>query len=129
LKISILKDIETRDDIKLLVDTFYRDLIKDKHVGPFFTDVVKINWEEHFPKMYDFWETMLLGKMVYKGNPMLTHIELSRKMPLEAPHFERWLSLWQSTLQNLYTGPVSDMAFQKASQIAGLMMYKVGKHS
>jgi len=124
-----LKDIENRADIKLIVDTFYKYLIKDELVGPFFTDVIKIKWEEHFPKMYDFWETTLLGNMVYKGNPMLTHIELRKKMSLEPPHFERWLSLWQSTIHCLFKGPVSDMAFLNANQIAELIKDKVGKYS
>jgi hemoglobin len=124
-----MTDIENRKDIELLVDTFYKKVIKDDIIGLFFTQVVILNWEKHMPVMYDFWETMLLGNMVYKGNPMLAHIELSKKRSLEPQHFERWLSLWKKTIDETFTGPMATLAFQKATQIAELMKFKVEKHA
>jgi len=37
------KDIETEADVKLLVDTFYAQVLKDDVIGFIFTDVAKIS--------------------------------------------------------------------------------------
>lgn len=122
---TILKDIETRADIELLINEFYKGVIEDDVIGFFFTKVVKLDWKTHIPVMYDFWETTLLGNMIYKGNPMLKHIELSKKEPLKAKHFKRWLSLWETTIRENFEGKKAKEAIQKANQIADLMLFKV----
>lgn len=65
-----MRDIENREDIILLVNTFYDDVKADKTIGDIFNKVVAVNWDEHLPKMYDFWEGILLGGGAFKGNPM-----------------------------------------------------------
>ena len=54
-----MKDIETIEDIELLVNTFYSKVRKDDVIGFLFNDVAKTNWEEHLPKMYLFWRALL----------------------------------------------------------------------
>lgn len=58
---------------------------------------------------------------------MLVHVLISKKEMIEKEHFNQWLSLWQETLQENFTGKKAEMAYQKAEQIAGLMAFKV-KH-
>ena len=120
-----LKDIQTREDIKLLVDAFYQRIMVDDVIGFFFTKVIPLNLEKHLPIMYDFWETILLGNITYKGNPMLKHIDLNRKEPLKPKHFERWLELWETTLQENFRGKNADEALNRAKQIGALMQFKV----
>ena len=120
-----MPDIKKRADIELLVDAFYEQVIEDKIIGQFFTEVVKLDWEVHIPIMYNFWETILLDNMVYKGNPILKHIQLSQKRMLEPHHFERWLELWEKTTQTHFEGPKAEEAISRAKQIASLMKYKV----
>ena len=60
-------DITNRDDIKLLVDDFYKKVQADELLGPVFSHV---NWPHHLPIMYDFWSSMLLGDQSYRGNPL-----------------------------------------------------------
>ena len=122
-----MKDIENRKDIELLINSFYELVIKDDQIGHFFNQVVDLDWDKHFPIMYDFWETTLLGSGGYSGNPMLKHIALNDKKRLEPKHFERWLELWKSTIVENFSGNTADKAIARASQIAGLMEYKVGQ--
>ncbi len=89
----MLKDIQNRSDIEFLIDEFYKQVIHDDLIGHFFTKVIQLDWAKHIPIMYDFWETILLGNMKYKGNPMVKHLELSKKEALKPKHFERWLAL------------------------------------
>ena len=120
-----MKDIENRQDIEKLVDEFYKKVRVDDVIGHFFMDLVEINWDKHMPVMYDFWETTLLGNLKYKGNPMSKHFDLNKKQLLEPDHFERWLSLWESTIKDHFVGEVAEEAIQRARQIAGLMKYKM----
>ena len=51
-------DILNRKDIETLVDTFYDKVQKDNIIGYVFNDVAQTNWDNHLPKMYDFWEVI-----------------------------------------------------------------------
>ncbi len=123
-----VKDLETREDIVYLVDAFYKQTVSDSVIGHFFTEVVQLDFAAHMPVMYDFWESTLLGNHVYKGNPMLKHIALSKKSPITPAHFERWLSLWLDTVNRLFEGQKADETKSKAQQIAALMQYKVAEY-
>ncbi|HAW51471.1 MAG TPA: sec-independent protein translocase TatC [Flavobacteriales bacterium] len=93
-------------------------------MGFFFNEVVNVNWKKHKPVMYDFWETMILGNMIYQGNPMLRHLELTRKEPLKKEHFDRWMELWSETVTEFFSGKNADEAVLRAQNIATLMQYK-----
>jgi hemoglobin len=119
------KDIHNREDIILLVDTFYKNVALNKQIGPVFTDVAKVDWSHHLPKMYDFWESILFGKAIYKGNPMLTHFALNEQTPLQTEAFETWKNLFFQTVDDLFVGENADLIKQKAQSIADLMHFKI----
>ncbi|MCT4623069.1 MAG: group III truncated hemoglobin [Schleiferiaceae bacterium] len=122
-----MSDIESREDVKTLVDTFYAKVLKDETIGYLFTEVAKISLETHMPIMYDFWESVLFGKSVYKGNPMTKHFELNKKSPLLPEHFARWKELWFETLNELFEGERANEAKTRANTIAYLMESKMPK--
>ena len=122
-----MHDISNRDDIEMLVNSFYKKVVSDPEIGNFFNQVVKLDWAVHIPIMYDFWETTLLGIPKYKGNPMIKHIDLNQKSPLLAHHFDRWLELWKGTLSELFSGQKADDALIKAIQISQLMQIKIAQ--
>jgi hemoglobin len=122
------KDIESRADIELLVDTFYAQVLEDDIIGFIFTDIAKISMETHMPTMYNFWETILLGNTAYKGNPMSKHFQLNKKTPLLPEHFERWKMLWFKTLEDLFEGERAAEAKTRANTLAYLMESKMPKH-
>ena len=120
-----MKDIESKKDIEFLVDEFYKQVVKDDVIGFFFTEVIKLDWDNHIPIMYSFWETLILGNGDYKGNPMLKHISLNRKEKMLPKHFDKWLELWKATLEANFKGKNAIKALEKAQQIGGLMKFKV----
>jgi hemoglobin len=120
-----MKDIENVNDIEFLVDEFYQKVIVDELLGRFFTIVVNFEWEVHIPIMVSFWETVLLGKASYKGNPISKHIELNKLSKLESVHFERWLELWRVTVNENFIGEKAVEAIAKAETIAKLMQSKL----
>lgn len=118
-------DIQSREDIILLVDAFYQEVQNNQKIGPIFTDVAKVNWNHHLPKMYDFWESVLFGKAVYKGNPMLTHFELKKKTTLQEEEFTEWKNTFFAIVDQLFEGENAKVIKQKAKSIADLMYLKL----
>lgn len=120
-----MTDIQSPLDIKLLVNTFYQQVLKDEVIGHFFNEVIQLDLDAHMPIMYQFWESLLFGTHEYKGNPMVKHIALHQKSEMKQEHFDRWLSLWESTVNGHFSGPKADEAIQRARHIAALMHHKV----
>ena len=119
------KDIESRDDVVLLVDSFYDKIKTNAILGHIFNDVAKINWEDHLPKMYSFWASLLLGEHSFSGNPMMKHVELSKLTPMTETEFSEWLLLFYQTIDDLFVGSRADEAKTRAANIARLMLHKI----
>ena len=124
---SKIADLENREDIKQLVDAFYIKVLKNETIGFIFNDVAKINLELHMPKMYDFWETTLFHKAIYKGNPMVIHTDLNKKSPLKKSHFDEWLKLFNETVDELFHGEKAELAKTRALSIATVMQIKISQ--
>lgn len=120
-----MTDIQTREDIKTLVDRFYEQATIDEVIGMFFSEVAQLDFAKHMPIMYDFWESTLFQVAKYKGNPMLVHLQLNDKKSMKEEHFDRWLQLWENTIRSNFEGENAERAIKKANQIAGLMKYKI----
>jgi hemoglobin len=97
----------------------------DDVIGFFFTEVVQLSLEKHIPIIVSFWETILLDKGTYKGNPMDKHFHLNRLSPIQPHHFQRWLLLWETTINENFSGTKAKEAINKARTIAYLMEQKV----
>ncbi len=63
-----MNDLKNREDVYMLVSSFYEKVRKNEEIGHFFEDTIT-NWEEHLNKLTDFWESNLFFKAKYKGNP------------------------------------------------------------
>jgi hemoglobin len=118
-------DISTHNDITLLVNTFYERVKKNPVIGYIFSDVAKVDWEHHLPKMYSFWGSLLLGEHSYSGNPMLKHVELSKTTSLSEKEFSEWLMLFNQTVDELFEGEKAAEAKIRAANIARLMLFKI----
>lgn len=124
------KDIESKGDIQILVDAFYEKVKIDDIIGYIFTDIVKVHWEKHLPVMYNFWENTLFYTGSYEGNPMELHKHLHHVMPLTAEHFNQWIKLFTSTVDELFEGKNANLAKQRAISIATVMQIKIlAEHS
>lgn len=101
-----MKDIETKEDIVLLVDTFYNKVQKNALLEPVFTKFVDGNWEAHHDKLYRFWQTVLFKEKTYSGRPHKLH----DKMKVSRLHFDTWLEIWQQTVDELFKGNMAERA-------------------
>ena len=113
-----MKEIETKEDVKKLVDVFYGKVLKDNLLSPFFKH---LNLEVHLPKMVQFWSFVLLDEAGYTTNVVEKHM----MMPLEKSHFDQWLKLFNETIDELFNGEKVDLAKQRAFTIAWTTEHKL----
>jgi hemoglobin len=118
-------DIINREDVMLLVNTFYNKVKPDITIGHFFNQVVDVNWEKHLPLMYDFWENIIFHTGGYTGNPMLIHKQLNEKSTMQKEHFNRWLQLFNETVNELFDGEMAEQTKQRALSIATVMQINI----
>jgi hemoglobin len=112
-------DITTREDCERLVRAFYERALTDPVIGFIFTDVARLDLEAHLPRIASFWETILLGAHSYGGGAFAPHALIHRQVPLRAGHFERWLWLWHTTVDELFAGERAQLAKAHATRVAG----------
>ena len=120
-----MRDIETREDIELLVREFYNKVRKNETLGYIFDDIMKIDWDHHIPILVDFWETILLDTGSYTRNAMGEHFKVNQKIKLESQHFNTWLELFDSTVDSFFKGDKAVLAKKRAHSVAGIMQLKL----
>jgi hemoglobin len=114
-----MKDIENRNDIIHLVDSFYDKVKADELLAPIF---VHLDWPKHMPTMYNFWSSMMFGENSYQGNPFQKHIHLK----IDTTHFAQWLNLFQKTVDENFTGYNATEIKSRAQNIARLFQHRLG---
>ncbi len=126
------KDIQNREDVNLLVNTFYSAIRKHEILGPIFNKRLTSNeiWDAHLIKLTDFWETNLFGVIKFKGNPMKAHQETDKSMKysITQDHFYQWLMLWNSTIDSLFEGKRANLAKGKARRMSTHLYMNMWKH-
>jgi hemoglobin len=110
-----MKDIENREDITRLLEDFYRLALVDDLIGHHF---VELDLENHLPVIIDFWDKILFGRPVYFGNPLAVHKVLSDKNPITLEHFQRWVNVFEATVDSLFEGEMAANAKLRAKMIA-----------
>lgn len=116
-----MKDIQTIEDIRLLVDQFYGAVRLDPTIGDIFNTVLNDRWPLHLEKMYRFWQTVLLDEHTYTGSPFPPHAQ----MPLEQKHFNAWLKLWYTTIDMFFAGAKADEAKWRGNKMATMFFSKI----
>ena len=114
-------DITNIEDIKLMVDTFYSNVRKDELIGHIFDEKIGDRWPEHLEKMYRFWQTILLEEHTYSGSPFPPH----KQLPVEKKHFTRWMQIFTSTIDGLFTGPLAEEAKLRGQSMAEIFSHKI----
>ena len=113
--------------VRVVVDEFYRKARLDPVIGPVFNRVIPDpEWPAHLDKIASFWSSMLLGTGTYGGRPMSKHLAIG---DLGDQHFERWLSLFKQTVDDVCPPHVAALFVDRAERVAhslrlGLAQYR-----
>lgn len=119
------QDIKNSKDIELLVNAFYEKVKTDKLIGPFFNEIVHINWPKHISIMCKFWDNILFFSGEYEGNPMTLHHHLSQLKNIEKKHFKRWNTLFSKTVDKLFEGEKAALIKKRALSISDIIQKNI----
>ena len=122
---SGLQDITGRPDLVRLVDAFYAKVRSDKGLGHVFDGVVKVDWENHLPKLYDFWDTVLFRAGTFRGNLIAAHANLIPLTDMGWPLFERWLEIFHATVNEHFAGERAAHIVRCAEDMASVIYSKI----
>lgn len=98
--------------ISALVEHFYASIRDDDLLGPIFAGKIS-DWAAHLARMKDFWASVTMQSSRFRGNPMIKHIAIGN---LDSPHFDRWLTLWNQSVDQIVTNPEAAEQFRSAAQ-------------
>lgn len=112
------KEITDREDIALLVTSFYTRIRKDVYLAPIFNRSIH-DWEAHLVHLTDFWEAQLFFSKKFKGNPLQKHQEVDaiEGYTINEQHFGIWLNHWIQTIDDLFVGKKAATLKNRARKI------------
>jgi hemoglobin len=126
----IKNDIQSREDVHLLVSSFYDKVKQDDILGPFFLPIIQ-DWDAHIERLTSFWETSLFmtKKLEHKyyGNPLEVHVKVDAENnhKISEHHFGIWLNLWFQTINELFEGDVAENAKRRARKMGTFLYLKI----
>jgi len=103
------------DGLRRVVKAFYARVRQDAELGPIFNDAIQ-DWPEHLEKLTDFWSSVMLTTGRYKGRPVPAHLKHAAQ--ITPALFQRWLSLWAETTNELMAPEAAQALQAKAARIA-----------
>ena len=121
-----MNDIETREDILLIMRKFYDKLLADASINFFFTKVTTVDQhlEEHFEILATFWEQSLFLKGGYFNNMFSIHKVVHEKHAFKKEHFETWLNHLNATIDEHFAGKYAEQMKTQALSMATIMQIK-----
>lgn len=115
--VSHLPDLDSAGQIDRFVRLFYRRLLADQRLAPYFTEVAGITLEDHLPLISAYWQKMLLGERQYQRHTMARHRQLHARRALTGAQHEAWLGHFFAVAQDNFAGPYTDRARQIAARV------------
>lgn len=115
-------DLDSKERIAQFVDAFYANMLQDELLGPVFVEVAEVDLSIHLPLIKSYWQKLLLGDSSYRRHTMNIHRALNTKRTLRSQDFERWLTLFTTSVDQQFSGPYAERAKRLANNIAANMM-------
>jgi hemoglobin len=120
-----MRDIQTREDLHLLMSEFYKKLLADSKISFVFTEVAKIDLEPHLLDLVDFWEQILFDTDSYRKNVLQIHQDVNQKLKFSEEHFAIWLKYFNTTIDENFEGQIAENMKTRALSIATVMKIKL----
>jgi len=116
------RDLDTREEVAEFVTRFYRDIAQDDRLHPYFNTIAKVDWHAHTLDLTDFWTGLLFdGPHTPADEVIEAHRWLHDTEAFDAALFDRWLQIFDATLEDGWVGPYADQASRRAHGFAWAM--------
>lgn len=118
--------LKSHEDIRFLVDSFYKKIRVNNELGPIFNTQI-IDWPSHIEHLSNFWHSSLFHSGTYRGNPIVKHTQVDQKANQEITqlHFGTWLQLWFETIDENFHGEVAQLAKNRARNMSTFIFLKI----
>lgn len=123
-----MRDIQNREDLKQIVELFYKKLLSDNKINHFFKkfrDPKTLS--EHLAILVDFWDNIVFYSGTYQRNAMAPHMTLHQEHPMKAEHFEIWLNHLSAAIDENFKGDNCQILKNRALSIATVMRIKISE--
>ena len=122
-----MRDIETREDILLLMEKFYNKLLADPSIHHFFIQTTNVSQHlpEHFELLTTFWEQALFLRGGYFNNMIEVHKKVHDQSAFSAKHYKTWLTHLFDTIDEYFSGPKSEQMKTQSLNMATVMQMKL----
>ncbi len=123
------RDLHDRHEIAEFVTRFYRDIAQDECFHHYFHTLAAVDWHAHTLELTDFWAGLLLGE----GHPHAGEVIEAHRWLHEAQHFDtalfdRWLEIFEATLDGGWVGPMTEAARRRGHGLAWAMSKRLVGH-
>lgn len=113
-----------RDNLSKMVRTFYKMILEDKTINPYFimalgNDLQSQEWQEHYKILEDFWLMLMTGEKVYTRDAFEPHENMAE---LYRETFERWLELFNEVVHLYYTPKLAKKFYKRAEVLSRKFM-------
>jgi hemoglobin len=122
-----MKDIQTAEEIHIVVEEFYKKLLADDNISYIFTEVVKIKLDEHLPILVTFWSQAILGTGGYVNNLTQIHLDVNAKSYLSKELFEIWLIHFEAAINENFEGFNCERMKNQAHNLSTIMQIKIAQ--
>lgn len=118
---SPVADLDSRAAIHDLVVGFYREIVFDDLLGPVFGEVAEVDWTVHIPRLVDYWCRVVLGQPGYDGAILAPHRRVHEMERFAPELFDRWYSMWVTSVDAHWSGPNAEVAKRHAAKVAAML--------
>jgi len=120
----VLASEVNRDNLSQMIRTFYKMILADKTVNPYFimalgNDPESQEWQEHYKILEDFWLMLMRGEKVYTRDAFEPHENMAE---LYRETFERWLELFDEVVHLYYTPELAKKFYKRAEVLSRKFM-------
>jgi hemoglobin len=124
------RDLDTHDEIAEFVTRFYREIAQEERFHHWFETIAHVDWHAHTLELTDFWVGVLLGEPHESADEVIeAHRWLHESDPFDTALFDRWLEIFDTTLDDGWTGPTTEAARRRGHGIAWAMAKRLTGHA
>ncbi|MGA9276855.1 DUF1971 domain-containing protein [Ilumatobacter sp.] len=120
------RDLDTTDEIFEMVTRQYVDVVQDELLEPYFDfEPGFIDWQSHIATVADYWCHVLLYTPDYEVDVIEIHRHLHEHAAFTPELIDRWLQVFEDTVDGGWTGPNTEHAKKLAIGVSWAMAHRL----
>ncbi len=115
-------DINSKEDIALLIHFFYNQALNDDLLKPIFDEFIHQElWNIHVNNIINFWSMVIFKNDDYSGNVFSKH----KVMGLTKEQIDQWVSIFLESVNQLFSGTNAEEAKLRAVMLGNIFKSKI----